>query len=243
MKKAVKKGEEKNAAIRRHVVHSLKFEGDDPALVRALKADHPGAYQVLYQRYAGEVLKVLHRVMGPDTEMDELLHEVFIRAFRRVDAIRDPEKLRAWLTGIALFVAAMLAGLYSLRVLPLAVIQLRRPRDIPGSKDLMIALAWVFVAVALPLIPGLAGSAEGTVARTFLAGPTLLAAGAVFALSFAASTALSTTSVRAVGLHSNLSRPASASESSCRSSTRRWRSIASSWIESITPSSGTTTPS
>lgn len=105
MKKAVKKGEEKNAAIRRHVVHPLKFEGDDPALVRALKADHPGAYQVLYQRYAGEVLKVLHRVMGPDTEMDELLHEVFIRAFRHIDAIQAPEKLRAWLTGIALFVA------------------------------------------------------------------------------------------------------------------------------------------
>jgi 4-hydroxybenzoate polyprenyltransferase len=55
----------------------------------------------------------------------------------------------------------------------------------------MIALAWVFVAVALPLVPGLADSNGKGLATVFLAPPTLLAAGAVFALSFAASTALS----------------------------------------------------
>ena len=89
----------------RQVVRPLIFEADDPALVRALQADHPGAYEVLYRRYAEEVLSVLYRVLGSDTEMDELLNEVFIRAFRNVDAIHDPDKLRSWLTGIAVYVA------------------------------------------------------------------------------------------------------------------------------------------
>jgi RNA polymerase sigma-70 factor (ECF subfamily) len=105
MDRAAQKSPGMGGASTRQVVRPLKFEGDDRALVRALRADHPGAYKVLYQRYANEILKVLYRVLGPDEEMDELLHDVFVRAFRNVDGIRDPEKLKAWLTGIALFAA------------------------------------------------------------------------------------------------------------------------------------------
>ena len=49
----------------KRVVHPLKFEGDDPALVRALRSDHPGAYKALYKRFAPEVHRVLIRVLGP----------------------------------------------------------------------------------------------------------------------------------------------------------------------------------
>ena len=87
------------------VVRPLAFEADDRTLVRALQADHPWAYEVLYRRYAEEVLSVLYRVLGSDTEMDELLNEVFVRAFRNVDTIHDPDKLRSWLTGIAVYAA------------------------------------------------------------------------------------------------------------------------------------------
>jgi RNA polymerase sigma-70 factor (ECF subfamily) len=87
------------------VVHPLRFKGDDVALVRALQADHPGAYKELYRRYAHDVYRVLFRVMGPDADMEELLHEVFVRAFRHVAAIRSAAELRAWLAGIAVYVA------------------------------------------------------------------------------------------------------------------------------------------
>jgi RNA polymerase sigma-70 factor, ECF subfamily len=105
MDRAADKSTERRSAGEREVVRPMTFEGDDHALVKALQADHPGAYKALYQRYANDILKVLYRVLGPDDEMDELLHDVFVRAFRKVDSIRDPEKLRAWLTGIALFAA------------------------------------------------------------------------------------------------------------------------------------------
>ena len=87
------------------VVRPLAFEVDDRTLVGALQDDHSWAYEVLYRRYSEEVLSVLYRVLGSDTEMDELLNEVFVRAFRNVDAIHDPDKLRSWLAGIAVFVA------------------------------------------------------------------------------------------------------------------------------------------
>lgn len=105
MENATQKGSRRARNLGEKVVHPLTFEGDDRALVRALKADHPGAYKELYQQYAGDILAVLYRVLGSDAEMDELLHEVFFRAFRNVDSIQDPNKLRAWLTGIAVHVA------------------------------------------------------------------------------------------------------------------------------------------
>jgi RNA polymerase sigma-70 factor (ECF subfamily) len=104
--KAVKKSAGAvDGSEQKQVVRPLRFEGDDRALVRALLADHPGAYKALYQRHAKEVLTVLYRVLGPDDEMDELLHEVFVRAFRNVRSIDDPERLKSWLCGISVFVA------------------------------------------------------------------------------------------------------------------------------------------
>jgi len=54
--------------------------------------------------------------------------------------------------GLYVLVAELVAALYSLRVLPLVrgVRRVGRPRDIPGSKDLLIAMAWAFMAVVLP---------------------------------------------------------------------------------------------
>jgi (E)-4-hydroxy-3-methyl-but-2-enyl pyrophosphate reductase len=95
-------------------------------------------------------------------------------------------------TGIALSVATLLAGLYSLRILPtgFSTPRLGRLRDIPGSKDAMIALAWLFVAVVLPLLPGASGDRTTTVLGLLSTGPMLLVAVAVLALSLSASTAL-----------------------------------------------------
>jgi 4-hydroxy-3-methylbut-2-enyl diphosphate reductase len=91
--------------------------------------------------------------------------------------------------GLALLAANIFAALYSLRVLPFGTGRgrLRRLRDIPGSKDILIALAWVLVAVGLPCM------AEGAAPRIDMCA---FAAVAVFALSFSASTALSLGDVR-----------------------------------------------
>ena len=83
------------------------------------------------------------------------------------------------LAGGVLAAATVLAGVYSLRVLPARV----RPRDVPGSKDVMVALAWAFVAVGVPFLVGVEGDSP-VFAHA-------LVAGAVFVLSFSAATALS----------------------------------------------------
>jgi RNA polymerase sigma-70 factor, ECF subfamily len=77
----------------------------DEILVLALRARHPDAGTQLFDRYAPHVRRVLVRVMGPDSEILDLVHDVFVTALESVHRLVDPRALRAWLTQIAVFTA------------------------------------------------------------------------------------------------------------------------------------------
>ncbi len=77
----------------------------DELLVLALREHHPDAGTQLFDRYAPHVRRVLVRVMGPDSEILDLVHDVFVTALESVHRLVDPKALRAWLTQIAVFTA------------------------------------------------------------------------------------------------------------------------------------------
>ncbi len=86
-------------------VQPLRFTGDDAALVIALKQNHPGAMEALYDRYAPLVQRMLLRVMGVDHNLSDMLQEVFIEAFSNIRSIKNGSRLQAWITSIAIFTA------------------------------------------------------------------------------------------------------------------------------------------
>jgi RNA polymerase sigma-70 factor (ECF subfamily) len=77
----------------------------DELLVLSLRAGHPEASTQLFDRYAPHVRRVLVRVMGPDSEILDLVHDVFVTALESVHRLLDPRALRGWLTQIAVFTA------------------------------------------------------------------------------------------------------------------------------------------
>jgi RNA polymerase sigma-70 factor (ECF subfamily) len=77
----------------------------DELLVMSLRARHPDAATQLFDRYAPHVRRVLVRVMGPDPELLDLVHDVFVTALESVHRLLDPRALRPWLTQIAVFTA------------------------------------------------------------------------------------------------------------------------------------------
>jgi RNA polymerase sigma-70 factor (ECF subfamily) len=83
----------------------LTFVGDDDALIEALRANHPGAAAVFYDRHADHVYRTLRATLGPDDEIPDLLQEVFIRALDSIDSLQDITRVKSWLTTIAIFVA------------------------------------------------------------------------------------------------------------------------------------------
>ncbi len=85
------------------------------------------------------------------------------------------------LTFILVLVSYLLGGLYSIRVLPAGwKFRYKSLRDIPGSKDIMIATAWTFAVVVLPALT-----------HTAFPGPIAFAGAAfVFVLVFSRATIL-----------------------------------------------------
>jgi RNA polymerase sigma-70 factor (ECF subfamily) len=82
-------------------VIELPIRESDSALVLALQAGRTEARKVLFDRYANEVERLLYRILGPDSEIRDLLQDVFLAALGSIGQLRNPEALRGWLRGIA----------------------------------------------------------------------------------------------------------------------------------------------
>lgn len=81
-----------------------RFE-DDASLVAALRQGDRAAMDVLVDRYGPYVERVLARILGYDAELPDVVHDVFITAFTRIQNLRQPELLKPWLRGVTVFVA------------------------------------------------------------------------------------------------------------------------------------------
>jgi RNA polymerase sigma-70 factor, ECF subfamily len=73
----------------------------DAVLVeRARQADH-AAFAALYQRHARYLAGVVYRLMGDDTDLDDIVQETFVQAASALPALVQPELVRTWLVTIA----------------------------------------------------------------------------------------------------------------------------------------------
>jgi len=79
--------------------------GEDRALAIALRSGAPGAATRAWETFAPIVLRILRRTLGADPDRQDLLQEVFIRVFRRINDLRDQDALRAFVVHICMGVA------------------------------------------------------------------------------------------------------------------------------------------
>jgi len=83
------------------VVRALPFDGDDTALVAGVLAGRADAAAAFYDRNVESIQRLVYRLMGPDHEIDDIVHDVFLRALESMPRLREPAALRSWLFGIA----------------------------------------------------------------------------------------------------------------------------------------------
>jgi len=72
----------------------------DAVLVRASQRGDREAFGYLYQRYAPMVHGILLSKL-PSAEVEDLVHEVFLRALSRLSGVRDASRFGGWLAAIA----------------------------------------------------------------------------------------------------------------------------------------------
>lgn len=81
----------------------LPTRESDEELLELLGRDERRAQAGIYDKYSADVERILMRLLGPDPELADLLHDVFLTAFGSLGSLRDRGKLRSWLIGIAVF--------------------------------------------------------------------------------------------------------------------------------------------
>lgn len=74
-------------------------------LVDGLRAGREWAERELLERHGARVRTVLMRIMGSPAATEDMMQEVFARAFDRISAVHDPDGLGMWLTQFAINVA------------------------------------------------------------------------------------------------------------------------------------------
>ncbi|MDX2054970.1 MAG: RNA polymerase sigma factor [Polyangiaceae bacterium] len=73
--------------------------GDDQ-LVRLMKEGDPSAFETLYRRHAAFAINLAVRIQGNANDVEDVVHDAFLRAAQRTDSLRDPSAFRSWLGSI-----------------------------------------------------------------------------------------------------------------------------------------------
>ena len=74
-------------------------------LVARCKAGEPEAQRALFERERMHVHRLLYRVVGSNTHMDDLLQDTFLEVFRSLPSFRGDSSLRTWIHRCAVRVA------------------------------------------------------------------------------------------------------------------------------------------
>jgi RNA polymerase sigma-70 factor (ECF subfamily) len=97
----------------------------DAALVLAARAGEAWAQEALFRRHAPMVNGLAFRLMGRDSEVDDLVQDSFVTAFAGLHGLTDPQAFAAWLGSIVV----RTAGKVIRRRMLLDRLGLRRRRD------------------------------------------------------------------------------------------------------------------
>ena len=78
---------------------------DEADLIERCRAEERAAHDELYHRFRRQVAGNLYRVLGDRTDLEDLVQEVFVIAFRGLDRFRGDARLSTWLYRICVNVA------------------------------------------------------------------------------------------------------------------------------------------
>ncbi len=78
----------------------LDDTGEVSLVIRAQNADEQ-AFAELYTRHSRYVAGVVYRLMGNDSDLDDVVQETFVDAADGIASLKEPKALRGWLVAIA----------------------------------------------------------------------------------------------------------------------------------------------
>ncbi len=78
-----------------------RHESDGTYARRVQEGDRE-AFRVLIERYEGMVFDLAHQYADSPEDAEDLAQDTFLRAYRRIEDLKNPDRFSSWLYGIAL---------------------------------------------------------------------------------------------------------------------------------------------
>lgn len=75
-------------------------EVEDATLARALMERHPQAPRVAWARFSPLVRRIVRRSLGPASDTEDAVQDVFVCLFEKAHTLRDPAALKAFIVAI-----------------------------------------------------------------------------------------------------------------------------------------------
>ncbi len=82
-------------------IASVPKQEDGTNLVRRARQGDEAAFHDIYRLHVRSVAGTAYRLLGREDEVDDVIQETFLEAYRALDNLQDPQRLRAWLRTIA----------------------------------------------------------------------------------------------------------------------------------------------
>jgi RNA polymerase sigma-70 factor (ECF subfamily) len=80
---------------------------EDTELVRRCLQGEERAFERLFLRHRGSVTALVHRLLGPSPELEDLVQDVFVQVLRTLSTFREEARFSTWLYRVALNVVLM----------------------------------------------------------------------------------------------------------------------------------------
>jgi RNA polymerase sigma-70 factor (ECF subfamily) len=77
---------------------------EDPDLIRRCQEGEERAFAELYRTCRQDVVRILHRVVGPSDDLDDLVQNAFIEVFRTVHRFRGESRFSTWLYRVCIHI-------------------------------------------------------------------------------------------------------------------------------------------
>lgn len=74
---------------------------EDNSLVRLVKAGHPEIYDEIVMRYEKKLFSYIYRLVGNREEAEDILQNVFVKAYRNIKTFDIERKFSSWIYRIA----------------------------------------------------------------------------------------------------------------------------------------------
>jgi RNA polymerase sigma-70 factor (ECF subfamily) len=75
----------------------------DAQLVGLARQKDQKAFEILYRRHVAFAIHLATRIEGSTRDVDDVVHDAFIKAFTRIGDLSDPAAFRSWLGSIVVF--------------------------------------------------------------------------------------------------------------------------------------------